>query len=87
MFCTVCYATVCNRDSQKHLSCGYLVSIETVIRAITSQINYLEIMQALLKHTVGEEPSAEIVVKMSECKNVLLSLQHICRHKLKLGHV
>jgi hypothetical protein len=60
-FCTHCQATICPRDCQKHLACGQLVTIESVIRAVTCQINYLEIMLALLQHTVGENPSKRTV--------------------------
>ena len=87
MFCSVCHATICNRDSHKHLACGSLHPIETVIRSITCQINYLEIMLALLQHTAGESPSQSVMSTMADCKSFLHSLQHISRHKLKQGHI
>jgi len=87
MFCSVCHATICNRDSQKHLSCGYLIPIEGVIRSITCQVNYLEIMLALLQHTVGENPSQSVLSIMLDSKAILHTTQHISRHKLKQGHV
>jgi hypothetical protein len=87
LFCAACHTTFCSRDSQKHLYCGYLLSIETVTKAITSKINYLEILSALLSHAIGDTPPQETTATMQQCKTELSRIQHISRHKLKHGHI
>ena len=64
LFCTVCMTTACTRCSLKHFTCGYLIPIETIIKSAICTINYLEIMQALLKHTSGDNPPPKVLSEL-----------------------
>ena len=61
--------------------------IETIVKSVICQVNYLEILLALLAHTVGDDPSPKILQELDWSRNKLQVLQHICIHKLKQGHV
>lgn len=65
---------MCKICAKKHLVCGFLIPNQTLVKSVTSQVNYLEIMQALLKHTIGDEPPETITDLIGDCKNTLHAL-------------
>jgi hypothetical protein len=65
-FCVGCRTTVCAAEATKHYEKGVekqLLQIDEIIRAFCFSINFIEIMHALLKHTL-KNPSEELTKEM-----------------------
>lgn len=63
-----------------------MLPIDEIIRTFCFSINFIEIMHALLKHTL-QHPSEELVKEMENQKQSITRMQHAVTEKLRKGHV
>lgn len=88
-FCVGCRTTACAADAVKHYEEGadnQLIPVDEIIRAFCFSINFIEIMHALLKHTLVH-PSEELLKEMDNQKQNISRMQTAVTEKLKKGHV
>jgi len=80
---------VCAVEAVKHYENGVdkqLLPIDEIIRAFCFSINFIEIMHALLKHTLSN-PTDELLKEMDNQKQNITRMQQAVTEKLKKGHV